>query len=169
MTNYIDTIKTEIEVKPEYLSPATIRDKLLETLRKEKIGKYTARDGLTVDVIRLLDIIDSRISMADSKIWFTVDYEREVFFPTKEKVLTGGRVFKILNEGMFVEMKGFKTFLTDGRKIVTSSTTEYVFDECGCSFAENDYVDVNLLDWNYRNGTLYCVGKHLCAKEKKKN
>lgn len=160
-------IEEEINVPPRLFQVDKLRENVLDYLNATKNYKYDKyNDRLIKRVISIIDIYDSRISMADSTIWLSVKYVAEIINVDIDgtTVVCGGKVLAVIDDGLFVQFDGFKVLCVGGRKI---NSDVYAFAPCGCTYKRggggNDRnVKLIITAKDSKDDVLYCVGKHIC-------
>lgn len=154
----VTVIREEINVLPNLFDRNKMKENLLTYLNAIKRHKYDkVCDKLIRGVKRVVDVRDSRISMADSTIWLDVEYEVEYIASDIGSVIDGTAI-AILDEGIFVSnVDSFKILCVGGKKTESGA---YKFDVCGCEYALGDKLSTIITAKDSKDQVLYCVGKH---------
>ncbi len=150
--------KIEEIVVPSYALGSTFASTIFEILSRKK-NTSCKRYGTVVDVIALDEIIDSRISAANSKNYVTVRYTFDAIKPKKDGILTA-KVNSIFKEGMFLTCDAIKIIVTDGTFIPHKSGNRYRCQDCFTEFTTTTDVHLIIVDVEFKDERFYCVGKH---------
>jgi len=156
-----------VDIEPKYLSRSVFRDHVFHRLKQRYENDFEDDVyGLTIEVLRIVEIVDSSIARSDAKIWVTVNFERIKFKPERGMHITyGGKVEKIIKDGVFVQHQHFTSFLINGTFSADSSTATYTFDACECVLRVGDMArDLEIVEWEYKlvePRRLYCIVKHV--------
>lgn len=156
MNNEFTFIDEEISVPSIHLNRELKRN--IYRILSARIGSATKGRGIIEEISPDIDLLDSRISVADSNNYFRVRYGYRSFKPVVGQVYTGSIVV-VYEEGLFADMIKFHTLGIGG---VYTKPDSYRFECCNANHTIGQNVALELTDVDFKDTSFFCVGKHVC-------
>ena len=117
------TVVEEFAIPSASLGPQ-FYDYALQTIRA-KCDTCTSTYGLIVNIVKLDDIVDSRISAANCTNYVMIRYTFDAIRPVRTRTYMA-KVVAIFEEGMFLMYKCFKIIMTNGTFIPAATAAAAV-------------------------------------------
>lgn len=159
--NAFTNITRKVCLEPKFLDE-NIQTHLIEKISVMTKNECTKEHGYILSVNKISQILDNRISSANSAIVFTVEFEAETLKPVVGGILKG-TVCMILPKGIFLDVQEkIKVF------IPISSLTDYTLDSVlmcytkdDITISKGDTVNVKMSGVQYSERSFICFGE-LC-------
>lgn len=153
-------IKQKVSIDCIYLD-YNIKENLLKKLKKTVVGNCSLDYGYILDIIKIINMSNNKISSADSLCVFDVIYEAEILKPKIGNVFTG-KVCMVFQNGFMVDIQNVIKVL-----IPVSSLKDFVYKEDNQSFIlknkliikEDIEVNIEIVMIKYEKKKYSCIGK----------
>jgi DNA-directed RNA polymerase subunit E'/Rpb7 len=124
------------------------------------IDTCTKQHGYIIDVVKVLKIIDNRISAANSDIVFTVKYEAKILKPFVGKEIEG-IVCIIFNKGTFINVENkLKILVTsESLKGYTFDSSKNIYINGEDTIEKEDKLKVRITGVMYSKSKFSCFGE----------
>jgi DNA-directed RNA polymerase subunit E'/Rpb7 len=155
----LQQIEQKVSIESKYLD-SSIKDHILNKLKKTMEGKCTFENGYIIDVKKIIKLGDNKIGCANSLIIFNVTYEACVLKPVKGDILKGC-VCMVFQHGIFVDVYKMKVL------IPTTSMLSYIYNKSKNIFeSDNDSsiiqgieLTIEIVMIKYEKKQFSCIGK----------
>ena len=98
----VKVINSRICLEPKHLD-SDIYNHLLEKIKNQMINFCSKQHGFILDVNKIIDVKENKISAANSDIVFTVSYEVKTLKP-KVGIIFEGDICLVFNKGVFINV-----------------------------------------------------------------
>lgn len=154
-------------LEPRFLDQ-NLEHHLLNKVNETIVGECTKEYGYILSIYRIVEILDNKISPANSDIVFTVSIEVENLKPEKDSEYEG-KICMILPTGIFLVVEDRlkvlipKNYLEDYemKQMEGSGEMFYVNRENGEELRKEDIVRVSITKTKYSNQEFSCFGRKI--------
>ena len=166
----LSTITTTLRVPSSRLEKGKLAENITAILREKYEKKCCSKSyGFISEIVNLKEIIDARISDADSSNLFSISYTIRSIKPRLNNIYVG-EVKACYSTGIIASIKTFEDvgFLCN----VLILTREFdkklkqnSFSSCLCVFSKGDFITFQIteLDYDLSQHTFLCIGAHKCS------
>lgn len=153
-------IKQKISIDCIYLDD-NIQENLLNKLKKTVVGNCSLEYGYILNIIKIINMSNNKISSADSLCVFDVVYEAEILKPEIGNVFSG-KVCMVFQSGFMVDIQNIIKVL-----IPVSSLKDFVYKEDNQTFLSKDKLiikegvelNIEIVMIKYEKKKYSCIGK----------
>lgn len=147
-----------IEVEPMYMT-SNIYDAILSKIREKYINTCSEKDGYILDISKINHIEISGINDCSNHLFFKVDCEIQILFPTIGKKIDCG-VDMIFQHGIFSGFKNLKVLIPiNTLENWTHEHSSNIFKNGKKQISLKDTIPVEITDIRYENCKYSCIGK----------
>jgi DNA-directed RNA polymerase subunit E'/Rpb7 len=150
---------SRICLEPKHLD-TKIKTHLLEKIKSQMVDTCTNQHGYIIKIIKIVKIIDNRISAANSDIVFTVKYEAQILKPSIGKEIEG-TVCIVFNKGTFINVENkLKVLVTsESLKGYTFEPSKNIYIRGEDTIEKEDKIKVRITGVMYSKSKFSCFGE----------
>ena len=164
-------IRKRICLEPKHLDQ-NIYDHLLDKIKVQTENECSKEHGYILNIIKITQLVDNKVSPANSDIVCTVEFEAETMKPEIDKIMKG-QVCMILATGILLDINNKLKVL------VTSTSLQnynfkldkvqmcYINDE-KTKLCIDDYIEVKITGVRYSKQKFSCFGDMVAMNLKNK-